>query len=799
MSTHIKTASTFGTKAPTLKSLGFDPVPVKGKAPRIKGWATMPITEESVNKQANKSYAAHNVGIRCSDTVVGIDVDVRDEQVADKLHKWLENTLGDSMLTRVGNKPKFLVPVKSNMTGLRKLVSPTYTDGDGNKHQIEILGNGRQFVAYGIHPDTQQPYVWIDDKGPAETSQSPSDLPRVDHPLIEALLSEFDRLAKAEGWTCTESTRERFGDGDWGEKLPVYGFTLDHARGLYEALLPFKSDDWSIYDAWLKEVLMPLHHQFEGSAEGQALAHEISAKCPNYDADTLDKKWDSFRPDAANATTIRSVTWMARELTDWTPPTGLDLAGSQASADEFSNLDNPEGREFAALTARHMDARCVPTTMSPAIDWFAKRYFVISEGNKPMVAHWWRDDETGIERLRTYTPEDFKKLYSNAFVRGGKKPKLAADCFLKSLSRKTYFDVILDVSGKRVPCGTLNLFRGWSVKPQHGADTTLIHDHIREVLASGDESLYEYILGWCANAFQRPDRPGEVALVLKSGQGTGKGLFGHLLHNLAGSHGCYINNPKHLTGEFNAHLEGKVILFADEAFFAGDNAHRGVLKGLLTDPTLMIRRLYNNAVQRKNTLHVLMASNEGWAVPTEIGDRRFAIVDVSQHRKEDRTYFKNLANAMDDRNIQAAFLEELLTKDLSAFEVRDIPNTMARVEQQTHSLKGVQAWLHDRLSEGEFSVRVDNTDDISEADNWPKCASTSGLYADFGYWEEKNPHRRETHHVSLVEFGKVLKSFFQKRRERTDKRRWGYTLGSLDEARRRFCAETGLSLEWEEL
>jgi hypothetical protein len=797
MNTHNETTLTFGTKAPALLAQGFDPVPVTGKAVYVKGWTTMDITEELVSEQANNGHASNNVGIRCSDTVVGIDVDVRDEGVAEKLHQWLHTRLGDSMLTRSGNKPKFLVPAHGCIAGLKKLTSATYTDEEGNKHQIEILGKGHQVVAYGIHPGTNEPYEWIDDRGPVETKQSPSDLPSVDQRLIDELFSEFDRLAKGEGWTLIGKAKTTIGDGT--ANLPVSGFTIDHAKALYEALLPSKQDEWENYDMWLREVLMPLHHQFQGSEDALALAHEISDQCPNYDSDTLEEKWDSLKPDAREAKTIRSIAWIARERTDWTPPPGIDMVGSPVTDDEFSDMDGTEGLEFATLAPSDLDARRVPTDILEADAWCAQRFFVLSEGNKPMVAHWWRDYDTGVETLRTYAFEDFKKLYSNANVRVDGKWKSVADSFLKNPLRKTYFDVILDVSGDNVPSGTLNLFRGWGVRPQRGADTSLIHQHIREVLATGDESLYEYILGWCANAFQNPARPGEVALVLQSGQGTGKGLFGHLLRELAGAHGMHINNPKHLTGEFNAHLEGKIVLFADEAFFAGDRSHIGVLKALLTDPTFTIRRLYKDAVQRKNMLHVVMATNEGWAVPAEIDDRRFAVIGVSEHRKGNLAYFKALASAMNDRDVQAAFLEELLTRNLSDFEVRNIPKTQARTEQQIHSLKGVKAWLYDRLSDGElFLSDFDKPAKSKPADLWPKWASTHGLHEDYGYWEPSQRYRQETYHVSPIELGKELSGIYQKQRETTGKRRHGYVLGSLDEARRRFCEKTGLNPEWEE-
>ena len=63
-----------------------------------------------------------------------------------------------------------------------------------------------------------------------------------------------------------------------------------------------------------------------------------------------------------------------------------------------------------------LDARRVPLDMFNAIAWFAERFFVLAEGNKPMVAHWWWNKETGAEKLRTYAFEDFKKLYSNVYV-----------------------------------------------------------------------------------------------------------------------------------------------------------------------------------------------------------------------------------------------------------------------------------------------------------------------------------------------------------------------------------------------
>ena len=43
-----------------------------------------------------------------------------------------------------------------------------------------------------------------------------------------------------------------------------------------------------------------------------------------------------------------------------------------------------------------------------------------------------------------------------------------------------------------------------------------------------------------------------------------------------------IFNSKHLVGAFNGHLRNCLLLFADEAFWAGDKQGESVLKGMLT-------------------------------------------------------------------------------------------------------------------------------------------------------------------------------------------------------------------------
>ena len=142
--------------------------------------------------------------------------------------------------------------------------------------------------------------------------------------------------------------------------------------------------------------------------------------------------------------------------------------------------------------------------------------------------------------------------------------------------------------------------------------------HIFEVICSSSREHYDYLMDWMARLIQFPAQQGEVSIVLMEIEGTGKGLLARALLYILGQHGLAINHAKHLTGNFNAHLRDCVFLFADEAFYAGDKAHVGVLKALITDQLSPSRPNTPTPSRRPICLHLMMASNETWVVPAAI-------------------------------------------------------------------------------------------------------------------------------------------------------------------------------------
>ena len=175
---------------------------------------------------------------------------------------------------------------------------------------------------------------------------------------------------------------------------------------------------------------------------------------------------------------------------------------------------------------------------------------------------------------------------------------------------------------------------------------------------------------------------------MRGKEGVGKGVLAREFGRLFGSHYRHISQAGHLTGHFNAHLQQCSVLFADEAFFAGDRSHESILKALITEETLIIEPKGVDPFPVRNCLHLIMSSNSDWVIPAGADARRYFVVAVADHHKQDHAYFAAITKEMDSGG-REALLEQLLRRDLSTFNVRDVPQTEALADQKAHSRRGV--------------------------------------------------------------------------------------------------------------
>lgn len=173
---------------------GYLPIPVSGKRPLIVGWQKIQPTVDIIDEWEISCQHEKNTGILAGE-VVAIDIDAPDANTAEKLITALYDINGAAHAPcRTGKAPKCLFVFRA-MASRKKVATPVYIV-NGQKCQVEVLGTGQQFVAYGIHPDTQQPYTW--------TSGDPltvplSELPEITPEQVDQYLTDAEGILAALG------------------------------------------------------------------------------------------------------------------------------------------------------------------------------------------------------------------------------------------------------------------------------------------------------------------------------------------------------------------------------------------------------------------------------------------------------------------------------------------------------------------------------------------------------------------------------------------------------------------------
>jgi hypothetical protein len=380
------------------------------------------------------------------------------------------------------------------------------------------------------------------------------------------------------------------------------------------------------------------------------------------------------------------------------------------------------------------------------------KHFVTRIGGKTIVVN--EDYDPAMERqILTYSsPTDFKNFYSNRFVPVEDRHVPLGTYWFNNPDRRQYKGLTF-MPGESSPYqGNYNLWGGFSVEsipsnsenPENIEAFLWFYDHIHQNIANGDDFTAAYVIGWMADLVQYPSKRLGVSMVLRSdAQGTGKGLFARIFGHLFGKHYLHITNPRHLTGNFNAHLIDCVLLFADEAFWAGDKSSEGALKTLITEEYRAVEIKGKDVFQARNFTRLLIASNKSWVVPSELHDRRFVILDVNPQRARDTKYFGAMIKQMESGGYEA-LLWYLINLKIDIDLRNCMPETDAMKDSKVYSMTPVQTFWHECLVEGEFET----------GNSWEEPHSKRILHESFKERSRKNEHT--SREVFMKELKKII-------------------------------------------
>lgn len=693
-------------------SCGKDCSKDAGKHPRIKAWQKHATSDAEQITAWWRKWPDANIGIATGDGLVVVDLDGTAEAAILK-----------GVVERYGPLPP--APVVRTGRGLHLY----FAGAIGGSRKVEgllIRGDGGYVIAPPSLHASGQRYQWVRQEN------------------INPLPDWFRKWMQEAGG----KGKTTFGGLEGLGVKPSY---LNNTKDVAAKAAAVLKTPWTPYeeqrltsalasisadcdrDTWL-HIGMALHgldwQASDGTDRGFEIWHAWSqtAKSKYQGLFDLETRWRSFGKPGRDLVTLGTLYHHASQH-GWHPPapraanlesevmhhqTGSTSKSQTADLDKtpppplFAPAEGaPPGKEMNGFHLPDV-MTAVPVDDSPLIQ-LNKKYSVIGDmGGKCMVLGWVPskvDDKVRVPSFQTF--KSFSERYSNRFVMMRKQKgndwteeaKQLGAAWLGWTRRVGYDGIDLVPGGPAVlPNNYLNLWSGFAVTPQQG-DWRLMRMHIAKVLAGGDIVALEYIVRWAAWKLQHPGKPPEVALVFKGIKGAGKGTFARALREIFGQHGLQVFNSKHLVGSFNGHFRNCCLLYADEAFWAGDKQGESTLKGLITEPTIPIEQKGIDVVDWKNRMGIVMTTNAEWVVPASHDERRYAIFQVADTYASDEEYFRALRHELANGGMQA-MLYDLLKLDLKDWHPRRVPQTEALQQQKLRSLDPRYEWYENLLSEG---------------------------------------------------------------------------------------------------
>jgi hypothetical protein len=385
------------------------------------------------------------------------------------------------------------------------------------------------------------------------------------------------------------------------------------------------------------------------------------------------------------------------------------------------------------------------------IDDVNREYAIVGVGNRMVVMQLAADGS--IVELWDY--EHFKRRLIKEFINvrgadGEIKVKPLADVWLKHRQGRQYDKLVYAMPGSPIAAGLrdYNGWQGFSTLPQAG-DWALNRAHLRDVICGGNDACFRWVMNWLAALVQLPGRHAWTALVLRGGQGIGKGHFANtMVGRLFGPQQyLHVLGSGQLTAEFNEHLSGKVLIYADESTWGGDPRAAAKLKGLVTEDTIPIHRKFLKMIDELSMLHIIIASNNEWPIPIEAGDRRFTVLDVSEERKQDQTYFGQLLAELAGGG-RAAMLADLLAWPVDEAMLRQPIMTAAKSQIAVQSMKPTEHWWLELLERGSI---VDET--------WPSSITKKALHGNYLAFLDQHHKQSRDRRATETELGMFLRKY----------------------------------------
>lgn len=600
----------------------------------------------------------YGVGIKTRKTPL-VDIDCYDEDLVEHMREFVTDLVGPA-LERTGLAPKLGMVYRAR-SAFPKTQSKTFIDDEGRAVKLEVLGDGQQFVALHTHPDTGKPYRWKNKRHVGVVPRA--DLEEITHEDAQEIVAEFERQARARGWTekkGTASALAKRGAGELDFEDPFITdkqkveITSEDLRAKLQ-MVP----DADTYEMWFF-VGMALYHQFDGGQEGLDLWHEWSAEAANYDADALDEKWATFEIEGKKREPLTARFILKKALEE---EKRVSVEESEEVKEALADCaDVPAIQEVCARIKRTafdsiMRASLVTeirkkikevsgTSMSASAVAALVRYEnPENRSTPPWLAHfvYVQEDES------FYSTKTRQKLSVKAFdhsfgrwmmtkkdrLEGRSSPEHTASHValhryqIPTVANKMYLPMYED---EIVTINGLDYVNSYSLDTIPETPTKLSKKgrvYVERILAHvehlfPDERDRKLLLSWLAYIVQTNERA-NWSPVIQGVQGDGKTFFYQMMGVVLGGANVRTINGDQLAEKYTPWAENCQFCFVEEVRLHGKDRYAIInkMKPYVTNQMVPIRRMNVDTYDVLNTVAYMLTTNHKDGVPVDANDTRY--------------------------------------------------------------------------------------------------------------------------------------------------------------------------------
>jgi hypothetical protein len=666
------------------------------KRPFGKDWEAKKHGPNRLKAALDNGRSKYGIGVKTKHTPLA-DIDCYDEAIVEHMREFIEERCG-ATIERTGMAPKLGMVYRSDKPFF-KIQSKVFLDDEGRQNKLEILGDGQQFVALHIHPDTGKPYRWKDKKHVGNTPRT--SLPPMDAEDATEFVAEFERQCRAKGWPekSTVKRLQRSGDGEYDYDDP---FITDTAKTeitpeeLRAKLQMVPNADE--HDTWF-QIGMALYHQFDGSDEGLLLWHEWSSQAHNYDSDALDSRWTTFGIEGKKRQplTARFILKLAKEEED------------RLATDEFDEikaaLDEAEDTKAIRLVCERVKRTAFDSILRATVvnEVTAKLKAMGAPMTRNAVAAMVRFEDPNNHKAPAwlehfvycqqdetfYSTKTRQMLSTKAFdqsfnrfmmtkrdvLEGRSSPEHAASHV--ALNRYTipfvanrmylpgegeifkingldYVNSYSDISVPEVP-------EGMNRRGRRAVDRIIRHmEHLFPV-----ERDWKLLLSWMAYIVQTNKRV-SWAPVIQGTEGDGKTFFYQMMGCALGS-GNVRTIPGDALGEqYTSWAENSQLCFIEEVRLHGKDRFAVInkIKPFITNGMVSVRRMRTDFYDVINTVNYMLTTNYKDGVPVNAGATRYFPIfsrwqskqALAKFNRENPKYYDELHEALQEMGAIRKFL-----------------------------------------------------------------------------------------------------------------------------------------------